>query len=63
MSQTDMGQMEADELKSVITAMTPEQKKIALSCYTSDELVSELHTRFKEYETMLRNVQSALSLM
>jgi hypothetical protein len=43
--------------------LTPEQKRIALSCFTSDELVDELHTRFREYEGMLLDVKKSIAAL
>lgn len=55
--------MEAEQIKDQIRAMTLEQKRVALSCYTSDELVDELHTRFREYEGMLLDVRKSIAAL
>lgn len=55
--------MEAEQIRDQIRAMTLEQKQVALSCYSSDELVDELHTRFREYEGMLLDVRKSIAAL
>ena len=55
--------MEAQQIREQTIALTPEQKRIALSCFTSDELVDELHTRFGEYEGMLLDVKKSIAAL
>ncbi len=58
-----MGETGLQELKDRVLAMTPEEKRIALSCFSSDELCSELKTRFGEYEGMLLDVKKAIAAL
>lgn len=58
-----MGSKELQELKDRIRALTPEERRIALSCISSDELCTELRTRFGEYEGMLLDVKRAITAL